>query len=52
MVITSSESPTRGGELPLEDVIEPMRFNEPNEHEAWRKAMEEEYKSIIKNKTW
>jgi len=28
-----------------------MTFNEANEHEEWRKAMEEEYESKIKNKT-
>ena len=29
-----------------------MSFNEANEHEEWIKAMEDEYESIIKNKTW
>ena len=29
-----------------------MSFNEDNEHEEWREAMEEEYDSIMKNKTW
>jgi hypothetical protein len=32
--------------------IEPMSFNEANEHGEWRKEMEEEYDSIMKNKTW
>jgi len=30
------------------NVIELMSFNEANEHEEWRKEMEEEYESIIK----
>jgi len=34
------------------NVIEPMSFNEANEHEEWRRSMEEEYESIIKIKTW
>jgi hypothetical protein len=29
-----------------------MSFNEANEHEEWREEMEEEYDSIMKNKTW
>ena len=29
-----------------------MSFNEANKHEEWRKAMEEEYDSIMKKKTW
>lgn len=33
------------------NVIEPMRFNEANEHEEWRKEMNEEYESIFKKKT-
>ena len=36
----------------ISNVIEPMSFNEANEHEEWRKVMEEEYDSIMKNKTW
>jgi hypothetical protein len=36
----------------ISNVIEPMSFNEDNEHEEWREEMEEEYDSIMKNKTW
>jgi len=34
------------------NVIEPMNFNEANEHEVWRKAMKEEFDSLMKNKMW
>jgi len=34
----------------ISNVIEPMSFNEANEHEEWRKVMEEEYDSIMKKK--
>ena len=34
----------------ISNVIEPMSFNEANEHEEWRKAMEEEYDSIMKKR--
>jgi hypothetical protein len=33
------------------NVIEPMSFDEANEHDEWRNAMEEEYESIMKNNT-
>jgi hypothetical protein len=36
----------------ISNVIEPMSFNESNEHDEWRNAMEEEYESIMKNNTW
>ena len=36
----------------ISNVIDPMSFNESNEHEEWRKETEEEYDSIMKNKTW
>jgi predicted choloylglycine hydrolase len=36
----------------ISNVIEPMSFNEANEHEEWIKTMEKEYDSIMKNKTW
>jgi hypothetical protein len=36
----------------ISNVIEPMNFDEANEHDEWRNAMEEEYDSIIKNNTW
>ena len=36
----------------ISNVIEPMSFNEANEHEEWRKEMEKEYESIMKNETW
>jgi hypothetical protein len=36
----------------ISNVIEPMSFNEANEHDEWRNAMEEEYESIRKNNTW
>jgi hypothetical protein len=29
-----------------------MSFDEANEHDEWRNAMEEEYESIMKNNTW
>ena len=29
----------------ISNVIEPMNFNESNEHDEWRNAMEEEYES-------
>jgi hypothetical protein len=32
--------------------IEPMSFDEANEHDEWRNAMEEEYESIMKSNTW
>jgi hypothetical protein len=35
----------------ISNVIEPMSFNEANEHEEWIKAMDKEYDSIMKNKT-
>lgn len=31
--------------------IEDKSVNEANEHEEWRKSIEQEYKSIIQNKT-
>jgi hypothetical protein len=34
------------------NVIEPMIFDEENEHDEWKNAMEEEYESIMKNNTW
>jgi hypothetical protein len=36
----------------ISNVIEPMSFDEANEHDEWRNAMEEEYESIMKNNTW
>ena len=36
----------------ISNVIEPMSFNEANEHEEWRKIIQEEYDSIMKKKTW
>ena len=33
----------------ISNVIEPMSFNEANEHNEWRNAMEEEYESIMEN---
>jgi hypothetical protein len=36
----------------ISNVIEPMNFDEANEHDEWRNAMEEEYESIMKNNTW
>ena len=36
----------------ISSVIEPMNFDEANEHDEWRHAMEEEYESIMKNNTW
>jgi hypothetical protein len=35
----------------ISNVIEPMSFNEDNEHDEWRNAMEEKYESIMKNNT-
>jgi hypothetical protein len=35
----------------ISNVIEPMIFDEENEHDEWRNAMEEEYESIMKNNT-
>ena len=35
----------------ISNVIEPMTFNEANEHYEWRNAMEEEYESIMENNT-
>jgi len=34
------------------NVIEPMNFKEAYESKEWRKAMEEEYESIMRNNTW
>jgi hypothetical protein len=34
------------------NIIEPLNFNQANEHKEWRDAMKEEYESIIKNDTW
>jgi hypothetical protein len=34
----------------ISNFIEPMVFNEANEHEEWRKAMEEKYDSIMEKK--
>jgi hypothetical protein len=36
----------------ISNVIEPMSFNEANEHQDWRETMAEEYDSIMKKKTW
>jgi hypothetical protein len=36
----------------ISNVIEPMNFDEANEHDEWRNAMEDEYESIMKNNTW
>jgi hypothetical protein len=36
----------------ISNVIEPMSFDEANEHDEWRNAVEEEYESIMKNNTW
>jgi hypothetical protein len=36
----------------ISNVIEPMSFDEANEHDEWRNAMEEEYESIMKSNTW
>jgi hypothetical protein len=36
----------------ISNVIEPMSFDEANEHDEWRNAMEEEYESIMKKNTW
>ena len=36
----------------ISNVIEPMTFNESNELDEWRNAMEEEYESIMDNNTW
>jgi hypothetical protein len=36
----------------ISNVIELMSFNEANEHNEWRNAMEEEYESIMKHNTW
>jgi hypothetical protein len=36
----------------ISNFIEPMSFDEANEHDEWRNAMEEEYESIMKNNTW
>jgi hypothetical protein len=36
----------------ISNVIEPMNFDEANEHDEWQNAMEEEYESIMKNNTW
>jgi hypothetical protein len=36
----------------ISNVIEPVIFNEANKHEEWRNTMEEEYDTIMKNKTW
>ena len=35
----------------ISNVIEPMIFNEANEHDEWRYTMEEEYESIMENNT-
>jgi hypothetical protein len=34
------------------NVIEPMSFDEANEHDEWKNATEEEYESIMKINTW
>jgi hypothetical protein len=36
----------------ISNVIEPMNFDEANEYDEWRNAMEEEYESIMKKNTW
>ena len=36
----------------ISNVIEPICFNEANEHDEWRNKMEEEYESIMENNTW
>ena len=36
----------------ISNVIEPMSFNEANEHDEWRNVVEEEYESIMENNTW
>ena len=36
----------------ISNVIEPMSFDEANEHDEWRNAMEKEYDSIMKDNTW
>jgi len=38
--------------LNTSNISEPTCFNEANKHEEWRKAMQEEYDSLIENKTW
>jgi hypothetical protein len=35
----------------ISNFIEPMSFDEQNEHDEWRNAMEEEYEYIMKNNT-
>ena len=35
----------------ISNVIEPMSFNEANEHDEWQNAMDEEYEFIRKNNT-
>jgi hypothetical protein len=35
----------------ISNLIEPMSFNESNEHDEWRNAMKEEYESIMKINT-
>jgi hypothetical protein len=34
------------------NVIEPLNFEQANEHKEWRDEMKEEYESIMKNDTW
>jgi hypothetical protein len=36
----------------ISNVIEPMSFNEANEHDECQYAMEEEYEYIMKNNIW
>jgi hypothetical protein len=36
----------------ISNVIETMSFDEANEHDEWKNAMEAEYESIMKNNTW
>jgi transposase InsO family protein len=36
----------------ISNFIEPMSFDEANEHDEWQNVMEEEYESIMKNSTW
>jgi hypothetical protein len=35
----------------ISNVIESVSFDEANEHDEWRNAMEEEYESIMKKNT-
>lgn len=34
------------------NVVEPSSYKEAGQYSEWRAAMEEEYESILKNKTW